>query len=308
MVASAPFAARLSTILSGGGFSFSGSESVQVSNELIDKLHFPPSTLTVVFQSSTTNVSDPAYQQELTSTLNKIRAFHNVTSVTPGGTGQDGRTTFVNVGFNKNYDYMQKYVTDFRALLPDGTSVGPAQAYLTGQLAVDDALNTTSLKDAEQADATVLPIALLILLVVFGTFSAAILPLIMAIITIPLTLAVIYPIAQATPISSFVASIASVIGLGFSIDYSLFITRRFREELARGRDTREAIAALLFMVVTVAFTFTTLIVTKEIGVGMTVAVLVDSTIIRSLLVPATMRLLGRWNWWLPGRRAITKGS
>jgi RND superfamily putative drug exporter len=41
--------------------------------------------------------------------------------------------------------------------------------------------------------------------------------------------------------------------------------------------------------------------TKEIGLGMTAAVLVDATIIRSLLVPATMRLLGRWNWWLPGR-------
>ncbi|HEX6798375.1 MAG TPA: MMPL family transporter [Ktedonobacterales bacterium] len=47
--------------------------------------------------------------------------------------------------------------------------------------------------------------------------------------------------------------------------------------------------------------FTTLISTKEVGVGMTVAVLVDATIIRSLLGPATMRLPGRWNWWLPSR-------
>ncbi len=60
-------------------------------------------------------------------------------------------------------------------------------------------------------------------------------------------------------------------------------------------------AVLLFVIVTIAFTFTQLIVTKELGSGMTVAVLVDATIIRSLLVPATMRLLGRWNWWLPGR-------
>jgi uncharacterized membrane protein YdfJ with MMPL/SSD domain len=42
------------------------------------------------------------------------------------------------------------------------------------------------------------------------------------------------------------------------------------------------------------------ITTKEIGLGMTVAVVVDALIIRTLLVPATMRLLGRWNWWLPG--------
>lgn len=49
-----------------------------------------------------------------------------------------------------------------------------------------------------------------------------------------------------------------------------------------------------------AFAFASLVTTKEIGVGMTVAVLVDATFIRLLLVPATMRLLGRWNWWLPG--------
>ncbi len=52
---------------------------------------------------------------------------------------------------------------------------------------------------------------------------------------------------------------------------------------------------MLFMVVTVSFTFTSVIDTKEVGVGMTIAVLVDATIIRSLLVPATMRLLGRWD-------------
>ncbi len=50
-----------------------------------------------------------------------------------------------------------------------------------------------------------------------------------------------------------------------------------------------------------SFTFISVIDTKEVGVGMIIAVLVDATIIRSLLVPATMRLLGRWNWWLPGR-------
>jgi RND superfamily putative drug exporter len=59
-------------------------------------------------------------------------------------------------------------------------------------------------------------------------------------------------------------------------------------------------AALLFVIVTGAFTFTNVITTKEIGLGMTVAVIVDALIIRTLLVPATMRLLGRWNWWLPG--------
>ena len=67
-----------------------------------------------------------------------------------------------------------------------------------------------------------------------------------------------------------------------------------------------AFPALLFVIVAGAFTFTSLVVTKEMGLGMAVAVLVDATIIRTLLVPATMRLLGRWNWWLPGRPLPSK--
>jgi putative drug exporter of the RND superfamily len=245
-----------------------------VSNELIEKLHVPPSTLTVVFHSATAHVSDPAYQQELNSTLSNIRAFHDVSSVTQGGVGQDGRTTYVNVGFDKDDTSMQKDVGDFRALLASSANAYPAQVYLTGQLAVEDDLNTISLQDVEQADTTVLPIALLILLVVFGTFSAAAMPLVMAIITIPLALAVIYPIASASSITTSVTSIVSIIGLGLSIDYSLFITRRFREELARGRDTREAMAwtvatageAIVFSGLTVMIGFSGLML---IGTGLT---------------------------------------
>src|SRR5260370_33999159 len=70
-------------------------------------------------------------------------------------------------------------------------------------------------------------------------------PIILAIVSIPVALALVYPVALNTPISSFIVSIASIIGLGISIDYSLFITRRFREELPRGRDAREAIAGTI---------------------------------------------------------------
>ena len=82
------------------------------------------------------------------------------------------------------------------------------------------------------------------------------------------------------------------------MDYEVFLLSRIREEWLRTHDNRQAVvrglektggvitnAALLFVIVTGAFTFTSLVATKEIGVGMTVAVLVDATIIRSLLVP-----------------------
>jgi RND superfamily putative drug exporter len=115
-------------------------------------------------------------------------------------------------------------------------------------------------------------------------------------------------------IDSTVPILLFCILFGLSMDYEVFLLSRIREEWLRIRNNRHAVAlglektggvitnaALLFVIVTGAFTFTSIIITKETGLGMTVAVLVDATIIRSLLVPATMRLLGRWNWWLPGR-------
>src|SRR5262249_3926499 len=215
----------------------------------------------------------------------------------------------------------------FRALLARSANAHPAQVYLTGQMAVEDDLNTISLQDVERADTTVLPIALLILFIVFGTISAAVLPLIMAIITLPLALAVIYPIAVAVPITTSVTSIVSIIGLGLSIDYSLFITRRFREELARGRDTREAIAwtiatageAILFSGLSVMIGFSGLMLVgaglTSVGLGgaATVAVAVLAAL---TFLPALLSLLGSrinalrvpWLWRLTLPKTDTQGN
>ena len=106
---------------------------------------------------------------------------------------------------------------------------------------------------------------------------------------------------------------------GLSMDYEVFVLSRMREEYDEMGSTNEAVvnalsrtgrlvtsAAIILCIVIVAgaFIFTSLVVTKEMGLGMAMAVLVDATIIRTLLVPATMRLLGRWNWWLPGRQLL----
>ncbi|HET8842623.1 MAG TPA: MMPL family transporter, partial [Ktedonobacteraceae bacterium] len=106
---------------------------------------------------------------------------------------------------------------------------------------------------------------------------------------------------------------------GLSMDYEVFLLSRIREEWLRTENNQQSVvlglektgsvitnAALLFIVVTVAFTFTSELETKQMGVGMTTSILVDATIIRSLLVPATMRLLGRWNWWFPGKKLPPK--
>ncbi len=107
---------------------------------------------------------------------------------------------------------------------------------------------------------------------------------------------------------------------GVSMDYEVFLLSRIREAYENGDSNTASVskglvatagiitsAAAIIMVVTGAFAFTGIVLTKAIGLGLAVAVFVDATIIRILLVPATMRILGDWNWW-PGGRKTTFGS
>jgi RND superfamily putative drug exporter len=99
---------------------------------------------------------------------------------------------------------------------------------------------------------------------------------------------------------------------GLSMDYEVLLLSRTREEYERTGDNRYAVAASLertgrlitgaaaiMAVVFFGFGVAHAVMIKAIGVGMGIAVVVDATIVRALLVPATMRLLGRWNWWAP---------
>ncbi len=100
---------------------------------------------------------------------------------------------------------------------------------------------------------------------------------------------------------------------GLSMDYEVLLLSRVQEAYRRTGDNAASVAeglartagvitgaALIMVSVFAAFALAEIIIIKSLGVGMAIAVFVDATIIRVLLVPATMRLLGRWNWWAPG--------
>jgi uncharacterized membrane protein YdfJ with MMPL/SSD domain len=114
------------------------------------------------------------------------------------------------------------------------------------------------------------------------------------------------PINTTTPIIMF------CILFGLSMDYEVMLLSRIKEEYGRTGDNRSSVAlgiertgrlitGAAFIMATVFFSFglAEAVVIKAIGLGMGLAVLVDATIVRALLVPATMRLMGRWNWWAP---------
>src|SRR5207302_542381 len=117
---------------------------------------------------------------------------------------------------------------------------------------------------------------------------------------------------EAVPLETVVPMLMFAIVFGLSMDYEVFLLSRVREEWRVGGDSRGSVvrgltatarvitaAAAIMVSVFLAFTLSSDVVVKMIGLGLAVAVFLDATVIRLVLVPATMLLLGDLNWWLP---------
>jgi RND superfamily putative drug exporter len=114
------------------------------------------------------------------------------------------------------------------------------------------------------------------------------------------------------PVSSWVPILMFAVAFGLSMDYEVFLLSRVREEWLRTGDARGSVvtglaatgrlisaAAAIMVAVFLGFATEGDLVLKMMGVGLAAAILVDATVVRMVLVPASMALLGRWNWWLP---------
>jgi uncharacterized membrane protein YdfJ with MMPL/SSD domain len=113
-------------------------------------------------------------------------------------------------------------------------------------------------------------------------------------------------------VESWVPIFVFAILFGLSMDYHVFVLSRVKEARDRGLDSRAAVArgititsgtitsaATIMVLVFAAFVTIPFAFVQELGLGLAVAVLFDATIVRSVLLPATMALLGDWNWWMP---------
>jgi putative drug exporter of the RND superfamily len=116
-----------------------------------------------------------------------------------------------------------------------------------------------------------------------------------------------------TPVPPFIPVMMFAILFGLSMDYEVFLVSRIREEFRRHGDTERAVtdglastarvitaAGAIMVAVFLSFALSPQTFLKLMGVGMATAILVDATIVRMVLVPALMQLMGRWNWWIPG--------
>ncbi|XCB30050.1 MMPL family transporter [Arcanobacterium hippocoleae] len=118
------------------------------------------------------------------------------------------------------------------------------------------------------------------------------------------------PVSQG--LETFVVACAAAFGFGLAMDYEVFLIARIKEYWDAGMDNDSAVehglqqsgriitaAAAIIIAVFIGFSFGNLLPIKQIGVALAVIVFVDATLVRMLLVPALMTLMGRWNWWAP---------
>jgi len=114
------------------------------------------------------------------------------------------------------------------------------------------------------------------------------------------------------PIEGFIPVFIFTILFGLSMDYHVFILTRIKEARDRGLPSNEGVArgisitsgtvtsaAAIMVVVFGVFVTLPLTIIKQLGFGLAIAVFIDATVVRSILLPASMRLLGEWNWWMP---------
>ncbi len=122
---------------------------------------------------------------------------------------------------------------------------GRVRLYVIGQGALSTAAAANTKHDIAKAEQWNLPIILIVLLAVFGSLAAAAIPLMLGIVTVIITMGLVYLLSAYTAMSVFVTSTVSMFGIALAVDYSLFILMRFREELRAGRQPQEAIDAAM---------------------------------------------------------------
>ncbi len=238
----------LSDVLTGGGFADQGSPSERAARLLEERLGTGFTSLQVVLTNDELQVKSQAFQTAAEQALGRLTpgSLPGLTgTLTYGGTGDDrlispdGHTTVAVLVFSTTQQEVQGQVEAVRKAIVHTR----LRTYVTGEPAVNHDISLASERDLRVAEAWALPVALVALVLVFGTVVAAALPVMSGGAAVSVTLGTIYLLARCFDVSVFAMNLASLLGLAVGIDYALFVVARFREELAGGGTVGDAVEA-----------------------------------------------------------------
>jgi RND superfamily putative drug exporter len=314
LAVSAALSMRVGDVLTASAENYVATES-RTADELLKQRFYDgvlPARETVVVQSASRTVDDPAYREFVTGLTESLRGLSgNVAAVTntyeapdAGLVSQDRRTTLLPVSLagkpedaDKTVEPVVKVIEQFDG--KDGFTVATG-----GDGSISMAFTEVAKSDLETAEIFGIPTALVILVFVFGALVAAGIPLLLGIAAIIVAVGLSYAVGQQFELSTFVVNFITTMGLAVGIDYTLLIVQRVREERRRGLSRDEAIVragatasrAVLFSGIAVIVALCGMIIVPEsifrsmgIGAMLVVAAAVAAAL---TLLPAVLRLLG----------------
>jgi putative drug exporter of the RND superfamily len=268
-------------------------------------------TFTLIFSSDTLAATSPEFRAAVDEALTPLRSDPRVAAiVTPyDGTAPDptrlistnGHAVAIDVAVKDDIATARDYYKELRALVRSDR----LQIQATGILAINNGFNEVLQQDLNRAETVSLPLALVLLLIVFGSIVAALVPLGVGVLAVVGGIAGMFLVARVTDVSVYALNVVTLIGLGVAIDYSLFITNRFREEMRRGHSGNNALAiamatsgrAITFSGLTVAIGLSGMLFyqgTFLSSMGISGAIVVGSAVFYGLtFLPALLAILGR---------------
>ena len=312
LAVSAVLALQLDSSLSAGGFSNPRGEAIMAQTTVQEAFGEAPNQVVVALESDSAIAAN-----DIEAVVRVLRDSGATQIVSPSERPEwlttDGTTAVVLAGFDGSNSAVQDLTPELMRDLDGATDV---TTYVTGQPALDYRLNVHSKEDAIRAELIVFPILIVILLLVFRSVAAAATPLVIAGGALLTGSAIGFIATQFTEISILYSNIVSMIGLAVAVDYSLFIVKRYREELDAGRPGDDALTvafatagrSVLFSGIAVAVALSALFIPRlmaftSIALGGIVVTAV-ALLLAVTALPALLSLLGpRISWGaIPLRR------
>ena len=298
-IAAAILALQLPSKLEGDGFSVDGDHAF-VSNELAKTFNVPKETIFIVFEQQTDNT--------IAEALADVEKLDDVqTIVSP----LDDKDTYMKEDVAYAMLHFDETVSSFSSIVRElrDTLAAYDNVEITGGPVINEDLNSASQMDLIKAEAIGLPIALIVLLLAFGTLIASILPIIIGGITVIVAFGILVIVSGSVNLSIFVLNIVPMLGLALSIDFALLFINRYREEHA----TKSVVASLQIAIQTAGRSIIFSAICVIIGLGAMVVINIELfqnialggtivvflAVVASLtLLPAAIQLLGeRLNKW-----------
>ncbi len=256
---------------------------------------------------------------EVDRVAQELAARDDIVSVTPAVESPDGALAVFEAqpAFGPSDERTPRLVDEVRASLPEG-------AELTGTTAMFSDITDLLNERLWLVIAFVVLVSVLVLAMVFRSVLVPLKAAVMNLLSIGAAYGVLVMVFQwgwgvellgldhAMPVSGWVPILIFAILFGLSMDYEVFLLSRVRESWLVTGDAQESVirglsdtgrvissAAAIMVAVFLGFASEVDVVVKMLGIGMASAIFLDATVVRMVLVPATMSLMGRWNWWVP---------